>query len=141
MDSLSDRSVSDKIKIALSVDETDNKKASNTRLYKTDRDSIDIFVGKVTPVQKNQSVLVWGVLCDPVGSYYVQCGAFRNKSYALRMGLLIKEKTGLPVGVALHNGFYKVRVECLTSRPEIVEVMTELSDKKVTTEMFIVIRK
>jgi hypothetical protein len=120
-----------------------DKEISETLLPKsyTSKDSTEMYIGQVTKIQKNQGILIWGVLCDPVGSYYIQCGAFRNKSYAMRMGELIKEMTALPVGIALHNGFYKVRVECLNSRPETVDVMKKLFEKKVTNEMFIVIRK
>jgi hypothetical protein len=104
-------------------------------------DSASVFIGQITTDQKNQRTLVWGELCDSVGNYFVQCGAFRYKNNAMRMALYIKQNTGMTVGIFLYDGLYKVQVECLSTKSKAAKIKNKLKEKKVSDDLFIVIRK
>jgi hypothetical protein len=94
------------------------------------------FLGEI-----NQEIPVWGELCAPIGYYYVQCGAFRNRNNAMRMALYVKQNTDMTVGIAFYNGLYKVRVACVPSMREAIEMKRKVLEKRFCDDMFIVIRK
>ncbi len=90
--------------------------------------------------QHMENTLVWGTLCAQPGYYYVQCGAFSYESYALRMAKYIKQNTDVDVGIVMHNGFYKVRVACVPTRREAVEIKKRLLEIRVSDDLFVVIK-
>jgi hypothetical protein len=91
--------------------------------------------------QHKQNTIVWGILCTQPGYYYVQCGAFWYESYALRMAMYINQNTDMAVGIAMHNGFFKVRVACVPTRREAVEIKKRLLEIRVSDDLFVVIKE
>lgn len=106
----------------------------------TIKDSTEILTDRLT-INKTIQTLVWGELCDTYGNYFIQCGAFKYISNAMRMALYIKQNTNLKVGIALQNGLYKVRVECVPKKMNAEEIKGKLKTKSISDDMFIVIRK
>ena len=86
--------------------------------------------------QHSENTYVWGTLCTQPGFYYVQCGAFRYKSNALRMALKIKQLTGEAIGIVLYNELYKVQVGCVATRLEADEIRTGLIEKGAYDDLF-----
>jgi hypothetical protein len=105
-------------------------------------DSMQVIIGHMTKTDiKNQRILVWGELCDPIGYYYVQCGAFRYRSNAMRIALYIKQNTMMTVGIVLVNGLNKVQVGCVSSMKEVVKIKKNLLEIGVGGDLFIWERK
>jgi hypothetical protein len=122
--------------INIGIDQNDSDIATQNNSLK---DSIGIISDNLTNNKAFQA-LVWGELCEIPGNYYIQCGAFGNESYAKRLALLIQQNTNFKVGIALHNGLYKVRVECVTTKKSANEIESNLT-KIVNDDMLIVIKK
>lgn len=97
---------------------------------------------KESSVQSNaEHVLVWGDICDKPGNYYVQCGAFKVKANAISLAKSIKQTTGMAVGVVLTDNFYKVQVECLSTKAEANDFKVQLMKKLAINEIFITARQ
>lgn len=103
------------------------------------KDSIEITMDKL-PTNKQMQTLVWGELCETFGNYYIQCGAFKYESTAKKLALFIEQNTDFIVGVALHNGLYKVRVECVPAKMNAEEIESQLT-KIIGDDTLIVLRK
>lgn len=85
--------------------------------------------------------LLWGTMCEKEGYYYVQCGAFRKESYAMKHAQALSRLNQDPVGVVLQNGYYKVRVGCVEHRREAVTIQNKIPKTKGKSETLIVKRK
>jgi hypothetical protein len=107
----------------------------------TATDSIAVTISQLTPDQSNQRRLVWGEPCNTIGQYYVQCGAFRYKTNAMRVALYIKQNTGMTVGIVLVNGLNKVQAGCVSSMKEVVKIKKSLLEKGIGDDLFIWKRK
>jgi hypothetical protein len=112
---------------------------SDINFVLNDREIKDVpIIDSLPPVSINMDeiIIVWGTLCTLPGNYYVQCGAFKYKSNAMKMALYIKQNTGLTVGIVLHNELYKVQAGCVATRLEADEVKIILIEKGAFDEMF-----
>jgi hypothetical protein len=105
------------------------------------KDSIAILQVEQIGIQDSQNNLIWGENCTQIGHFCIQCGAFRNLKYAERMALYIKQGSDLPVGIILHHGLYKVRVACVTTKKEAVKIKNRLIEKRVGSDLFVVIKE
>jgi hypothetical protein len=105
------------------------------------KDSIAILNVEQISDQDSLNNLIWGENCTQIGHFCIQCGAFRNIKYAVRMALYIKQGSDLPVGIILHHGLYKVRVACVTSKKEAVDIKNKLIEKRVGDDLFVVIKE
>ena len=79
--------------------------------------------------------------CNQPGSYYIQCGVFKNKKAALQLANKLKGNTEIYVGIEVINSLYKVQLGCFTDKAAADKLMQELITKKVCGSMFIGIRK
>jgi hypothetical protein len=86
--------------------------------------------------QNIENTYVWGIVCTQPGFYYVQCGAFRYKSNALRMALKIIQLTNAAVGIVLYNELYKVQVGCVATRHEADEIRAGLIEMGAYDDLF-----
>lgn len=125
------------IKLNSLIDENNQTLISGNN---SEKDSLEIIISKLQTRMTIQT-LVWGELCDTYGNYYIQCGAFKYESNAKRLALYIQQYTNLRVGIALHNGLYKVRVECVSLKMNAEQIKAKLKTKSVGDDMFIVKRK
>jgi hypothetical protein len=107
----------------------------------TAKDSIASLINELPVDQNNDNTLVWGNICTQIGKYCIQCGAFRNKSRAIRFALYINQNADMSVGIVLQNGLFKVRVGCVSEKKEAVEIKKRLIEKIVCDDMFVLIRK
>lgn len=83
-----------------------------------------------------ETTWVWGTICTTPGNYYVQCGAFQDKSNALRMAKKIALLTHNVVGITLFHDLYKVQVGCVNSKSEADEIKTEMIEKGAYDDLF-----
>jgi hypothetical protein len=120
--------------------DNDNLKNSKPNNYAV-KDSIASLINELPVDQNNDNTLVWGNICTQVGKYCIQCGAFKNKSRAIRFALYINQNADMAVGIILHNGLYKVRVGCVYEKKEAVDIKKRLIEKIVCDDMFVLIRK
>jgi hypothetical protein len=102
---------------------------------------IDIQKDNQSTGLPNENVQFWGKICNEPGKYYVQCGAFRKKSNALRLAQFISQKTDKAVGISVIDGYYKVQVGCVTTRKEANETRLLMKDLLVNKDMFFMSRK
>jgi hypothetical protein len=105
------------------------------------KDSIANLILEVPIDRNDENILVWGNICTQIGHYCVQCGAFKNKSNALRFALYIVKNADISAGIILQNGLYKVRVGCVPSKREAFDIKNRLTEKIFNDDMFVLIRK
>jgi hypothetical protein len=105
------------------------------------KDSIASLMFELPIDQNDENTLVWGNICTQIGNYCVQCGAFKYKSNALRFALYINQNANMGVGIVMQNGLLKVRVGCVSTKKEAVEIKKILIEKIICDDMFVLIRK
>ncbi|MFZ4400308.1 MAG: OmpA family protein [Bacteroidales bacterium] len=103
------------------------------------KDTISL-INTVNKTDDNKDQFI-GNICNESGSYYVQCGVFKNKNAAVKLALKIKGKTDVAVGIEIYNTLYKVQLGCSTDKKEMGKLMDFLKEKKVCDNMFLGVRK
>jgi len=119
--------------------DTINQK-TNLKQLKNIREKVSIkYIDKRE--ESNKNILIWGEMCDSIGFYFVQCGAFKNKNNAILLAKKLKNNTNLIVGVVLNAGFYKVQLGCFKNKVEAYESSKIIKGNKLCDDIFINNRK
>ena len=84
---------------------------------------------------------ILGEICNPIVNYSIRCGAFKYKDNAMKLALLITQKTDEDVNIIYVNGLYKINIGCITTWPKANEIRSSLIKKGVYANIFIMKRK
>jgi len=100
-------------------------------------------IQKTPPIKNNQLKIheIFKTDTAQIALYTIQCGAYSAKSKAMKIAVKLKQNTDVAVEVVFNKGLYKVQLGSYANKAEAEKALRLFTDKRLSENMFISIRK